>query len=109
MHPVQHLDARMITNTRQRLPPSLMHHDGAYRAIETAALGAFRTVVPGRVDGADEIDTGIGFCGKRDHDLARSRIVIGVQVCHGAAVPPDVATSPVATTRFRWVQSHDNP
>ena len=70
VHPVEHLDTRCIARFVQGLAPAFIHHDGADRNVRMAALGAFGTELPWRVDCADEIHAGVGVRRQRNGDFA---------------------------------------
>src|SRR5690349_13879131 len=77
MHPVEHLDPRMLCDSGERLAPTFVDHDGADRPVEAAALGAVFPLMPWRMDRADEVHAGIRVRRQYDCSLSLAQYVVG--------------------------------
>jgi len=77
MHPVENLDARVDRDAGERLAPAFIHHDGADRSFQAAALGAVFPPMPRRVDRADEVNAGVRLCRQNGCRLSFAQYVVG--------------------------------
>ena len=77
MHPIENLNAPVIAEIGQSHRPALVDNDRTDRSVEAAALWAFLTSVPGRMDRPDKVEIGMALRRQCDRHFALAKFGVG--------------------------------
>jgi hypothetical protein len=77
VHPVEHLDTRVLGDASERLTPTLIDHNGADRPVESATLWAILAPMLWRVNRANEVDVCVRVHRQYGCSLSFAQCVVG--------------------------------
>jgi hypothetical protein len=102
MHPIEHLNAPVASQTGERRMPTFINDDGTDWPICLASLGTLAVSFPRGMDDPNEIHTFIATRRQRDSDLswAQFRVWTGKTVRHRTRMAENIMAGQQGRTRY---------